>query len=467
MQRHVSRLTAAVGKTLCRMDGVELVGPGKSDDALLALLRDEGGPASIAYLRRGLDEIDLKTDEIDLRASVKQQFKAQLTRIRQALTELETDRSVSKRVLQVLLPNVVLAAPAFFVPLDAHPRQQQVAAELCALNTKAFLEVIGMMRSPTTGKMLILDRLMARQYANLTQAILFAIPTFVKPSAELSQRPEVQAVLVLLSTALLFCGFLPHETARVFNRRFRGAPAPDLKAAGDRLSPEARNQLADVQRLITAQKRALLDARDSFLTDGNTLSPHFSKQIQLVFGQYGRIEEAISDTLSNVPTQGHNSDRNAKIALTALTAIVTTLTAVLILPDTIGFVDLLSDTAFTTALMASFVNDSNMNRQDALNEFQTFAGLSMVLIVALAANKLAHGFMEKGDKGLLIGAFLLSILNATLPGLVGAEAAKGLDALMNVQWQDVIRRIGIRLRAALRSEMSPTAVASSIQDGAC
>jgi len=415
---------------------------------------------NIPQALRNLDLIKTRIGEAGLPDQLTHEFKTRIDAIRQSLLELNTDKSLLKRVGMVLGPNMIMAGIPFIVPLLGQPRQQQFAAELFALLTKTALEGVGMIRTPSTGVGLVKDRLMARNYANLVQAFEFMLPTFVKPSRKLGQNIGVDLAAAAVSTILLFAGFLGGDIRKKFNRAVYGSPAPTLKAAGERLSLEARTALDDIHKMVSSETAALRNKRDAFLDgDAKALSPHVNKQVQLALGLYSQAAEKIAHTLNvGEGRSDDNPDRNAKIALAVFTGLITGATAALIFPDTIGVVDLGSDAAFTTALMSSFVGDPNMSRKDALDEFKTFAGLSVVLLGVLVANKIAHDFIENGLTGLLIGSLTLSALNATMPGLVGHASAKGLEAAMNKlsmtntkQWMDIARGVGEYLHSAFQA----------------
>ncbi|WP_146124519.1 hypothetical protein [Burkholderia ambifaria] len=416
--------------SLLKLDGTH------DDDGFLARVRSvETGPGSLPELLSRLDRIEQKLAGAGFPAALNSTLKAQLKLTKKALQEIETDKHWARRAAMALGPTVVLGTAALAVPLNSNPRQQLFASELFALTSKAMLEGIGMARTRTTGAGLVKDRLMARNYANTLQALEFVLPTFVKPSAHLNRKTWVDLLATVVSTTGLFAGFMGADIKNQFDKRLRGGVDPALRSVGAALNDEQRTALAAIDNDAKALHEAALDMRGaSIVGETAQVSPHLGKQIQLVLRACNRLAEMTSHTLTDgdraVLDSGAaraNPDRNAKVALALFTAAVTATTALLTFPDTIGVVDLGSDALFTTILMAVNANNPDMSRHDALEEFKTFAGLSVVLLAVLAANKLGHDFIDHGDRGLAVGATVLSMLNATVPGIVGEKAANAVE----------------------------------------
>ncbi|KER67597.1 hypothetical protein HR51_32715 [Burkholderia cepacia] len=423
--------------------------PGTHDDnGFLDRVRSpETGAGSLPELLFRLRGIEEKIDDAGFPAALSDTLKAQVKLTRRSLQEIETDKHAAKRAAMALLPSLILGAAALAVPLKSNPRQQLFASELVALTSKTVLEGIGMSLTTTTGLGLVKERVMARNYANTLQALEFVLPTFVKPSAHLNRKTWVDLLATVVSTAGLFAGFMGTDIKNQFDKRFNGGVDPALTKLGATLGTEQHRALAGVDVDAKALHRASLDMRDASVVGGASLvSPHLGKQIQLVLRACSRLAEMTSHTLgegdrtAGAEGEPHdtpaNPDRNAKIALALFTAAVTATTALLTFPDTIGVVDLASDALFTSILMTVLAKNPDVSRHDALEEFKTFAGLSVVLLVVLAGNKLGHDFIDHGDRGLAVGASVLALLNATVPGLVGEQAAKAVERAL-ARWSSM------------------------------
>ncbi|RQR49529.1 hypothetical protein DIE21_19890 [Burkholderia sp. Bp9140] len=414
--------------------------PGTHDDnGFLGRVRNpETGAGSLPDLLSRLRGIEDTINGAGFPAALSRTLKAQVELTRRSLQEIETDKHPAKRAAMALLPNLILGAAALAIPLKSNPRQQLFASELVALTSKAVLEGIGMARTPTTGIGLVKERVMARNYANTLQALEFVLPTFVKPSEHLNRKTWVDLLATVVSTTGLFAGFMGTDIKNQIDKHFRGGVDPALTKLGATLGTGQHRTLAGMNDDAKALHRAALDMRDASVVGGaSQVSPHLGKQIQLVLRACGRLAEMTSHTLgeggrtAGAGGEPHdtraNPDRNAKIALALFTAAVTATTALLTFPDTIGVVDLASDALFTSILMTVLAKNPDVSRHDALEEFKTFAGLSVVLLVVLAGNKLGHDFIDHGDRGLAVGASVLALLNATVPGLVGEQAAKAVE----------------------------------------
>lgn len=432
---------AAIADVWRKLDFASLLKlPGTHDDnGFLSRVRSaETGAGSLPELLSRLRGIEERIDGAGFPTALSRTLKAQVKLTRRSLQEIETDKHWASRAALALMPNLILGAAALAVPLKSNPRQQLFASELVALTSKAVLEGIGMARTPTTGVGLVTERVMARNYANTLQALEFVLPTFVKPSAHLNRKTWVDLLATVVSTTGLFAGFMGTDIRNQFDKRFRGGVDPALRKIGATLGAAQQRALADLDIDAKALHRTALGMRDaSVVGETSQVSPHVGKQIQLVLRACGRLAEMTSHTVGEGGRTGEagggphdtraNPDRNAKIALALFTAAVTATTALLTFPDTIGVVDLASDALFTSILMGVLAKNPDVSRHDALEEFKTFAGLSVVLLAVLAGNKLGHDFIDRGDSGLAVGASVLGLLNATVPGLVGEKAAQALE----------------------------------------
>jgi hypothetical protein len=294
---------------------------------------------------------------------------------------------------------------------------------------------VGSMRSPTAAnKHSLLDHFMARHYFNIVGATIFAVPTFVGKLNKAGEHPGFSAADGALSTAALFGGFFGKEIKELLNTWRHGSPNPDLTAAAARLTSTTRQALTSVMNLVQADQAALLGARDEFTQNGqHELSPYTSKQVTLAANAYTSIASELGQALGlQDTTPAENRDRTAKLALAVFTSAVCATTTGLMYPDKIGMVDLGSDAIFTAALMVKLAVNHNVTRGDALEEFKSFAGLSLVMLAVLTANHAAGQFIERGPTGLLVGSVAMAALNCTIPGPVGHAAGLGIEKLMNM-----------------------------------
>jgi hypothetical protein len=373
------------------------------------LLQSQAPAALIVHLNRGLAEIE------------------------STLQALQTDRPLGTRMAVHLAMHGLLSPLPLAVPV--YNRQNQFASELVGLYAKTTLMAIGSMRSPTaTNKHSLLDHFMARHYINIVQAAIFVVPTFVGKLNKAGEHPGFTAAAGALSTAALFGGFFGKEIKELLNTWRHGSPNPDLTAAAAVLTSTTRDALASVMNLVQADQAALLGARDEFTQNGqHELSPYTSKQVTLAANAYTSIASELGQALGlQDTTPAENRDRTAKLALAVFASAVCATTTGLMYPDKIGMVDLGADAIFTTALMVKLAVNHNVTQGDALEEFKSFAGLSLVMLTVLTANQAADQFIDRGPTGLLVGSVAMAALNCTLPGPLGHAAGLGIEKLMNM-----------------------------------
>ncbi|AVS76588.1 hypothetical protein [Paracidovorax cattleyae] len=404
-------------------------------------------------------------------AELTTRFEGRLAHLDSTLEALETEQPLARRAAVYLGMNALLPVLPVAVAFRGH--QNQFEAELAGLYAKTALMAIGSARSPTGANWhSAMDHFMSRHYINVVQAALFALPTFLPQLQKLNNHPAFNVGAGMVSTAALFLGFLGKETREITNRMRKGVPDPALAEAGTRLQEatmfpdtprepategadeaaqtertsaiQARTALSQALDLARADQKAVTDGKASFLAqgEGKELSPVTSKQLTLVADAFlsiatdlervlhpaGLPEQAA--TAANAAEQGaEKAERIAKYALAAFTGAVCVTTTGLMYPDRIGMVDLSSDAAFTVALMVANARNPNVTRRDALDEFKSFAGLSLVMIAVLTANHAGDDFIEKNTTGMLMGAAAMALLNVSIPGPVGHLAGAGLEKL--------------------------------------
>ncbi|GLU31307.1 hypothetical protein WKR88_15245 [Trinickia caryophylli] len=402
---------------------------------------DDDDGARLDRLSAHVGALKARIDEAGLGEALSARFKKRLDEVSDTLVALRTDKPLHERAMKIVGLNLLLAPLPLIVPLMTRPRQQKTEAEIAALMAKAMVEGVGMIRTPTTDANLIKDRAMARYFANTVQALEFALPTFVGSLRFLNENAPFNVAAGVLSTGALFGGFLSKEIRDKYNLWRKGAVYPDLRAAGRQFSPETRAALAAVRETLESDKGALNAGKAAFVADDRReLSPYVAKQVTIAVNAYQRLADELADALGLEPatSPAENVDRSAKLALALFSTAVCVATTVLMLPDKIGTVDLASDAAFTAALMFSLMADKNVSRKDALEEFKTFVGLSLVMLAVLAVNKAAHDFIEHGTSGLLVGSITMAALNLTMPGPVGHASAQAIERLLGAKPSDLV-----------------------------
>ncbi|SFR71371.1 hypothetical protein SAMN05428960_0377 [Mitsuaria sp. PDC51] len=144
----------------------------------------------------------------------------------------------------------------------------------------------------------------------------------------------------------------------------------------------------------------------------------------------GAAQESTAASISREP-QAH-PDFASKLALTLFAAGVTGTTVYLIQPDPIGTVDLAADSVVVTAVMAQSAWNRQTTRQDAMERFKGMAATSMVMAIALTADKLSKQFTPKGmiessASAPYYASLVMTAMAMTMPGPV----ARGAELAMN------------------------------------
>ncbi|WP_084151386.1 hypothetical protein [Paracidovorax oryzae] len=428
----------------------------RGDDAqFIEALRGGGDPengalqagATLPALRQGTQALREQILEApDVPPTLKQHFQGKIAHLESTLAALETDQPLARRTAIYLGMNTLLPALPIAIAFRGH--QNQFEAELAGLYAKTALMAIGSVRSPTAAnRHSVMDHFMSRHYINVMQAAIFALPTFVPQLHKLNTHPAFNVGAGMVSTAALFMGFLGKEIKEIGQRMRHGVPDPSLAAAGRELqaaqaedAPEAAQTLtllAQALERARSDQQALADGKSGFLAQGHELSPATSKQVTLAANAFLDIATDLERVLhpdglpdAATPAEGAGDpDRVAKYALAAFTTAVCATTTALMYPDQIGMVDLASDAVFTMALMTANARNPNVTRTDALDEFKSFAGLSLVMIAVLTANHAGDDFIEKSTSGMLMGAAAMAVLNVTIPGPIGHAAGQGFEKL--------------------------------------
>ncbi|AVT14402.1 hypothetical protein C8235_16915 [Paracidovorax avenae] len=451
----------------------------------------------------------------DVPAELRTRFEGRLAHLDSTLEALETEQPLARRAAVYLGMNALL--PVLPVAIAFRGHQNQFEAELAGLYAKTALMAIGSARAPTgANRHSVMDHFMSRHYINVVQAAIFALPTFVPQLHKLNGHPAFNVGAGMVSTAALFLGFLGKETRELTNRMRHGVPDPELAAAGTRLQQaagfpagpaepaaddagetvqaareaavQARTALSQALDLARADQRAVTNAKASFLAqgDGKELSPVTSKQLTLVADAFlsiatdlervlhpAGLPEQAASAANGAEQEAEKAERIAKYALAAFTGAVCATTTGLMYPDQIGMVDLASDAAFTVALMVANARNPNVTRRDALDEFKSFAGLSLVMIAVLTANHAADDFIEKNTTGMLLGAAAMALLNVSIPGPVGHLAGAGLEkmyaglqSMRPAELSQALRGIGHNAMEWLRGQFmgaAPVPVPSSVE----
>ncbi|WP_272929851.1 XopX family type III secretion system effector [Xanthomonas cerealis] len=217
------------------------------------------------------------------------------------------------------------------------------------------------------------------------------------------------------------------------------------KPLHDRLDPiqvsaELRTSLNEIWLQLENGRTAFEQSRRNFTEDGgreltSTLNSQCTHLLETLHNCSERFSNALGldRTQEGIAPQGtKNSDFSSKLALTILGAGVTGSTVFFIQPDKIGTADLVADSLVVTAVMAQSAWNKQATRQDAMERFKAMSAGSMVMALALGADKFSksftpNGLIESSPNSPYYAGLVMTLMSMTMPG----PMARGAELAMN------------------------------------
>ncbi|MFL7956738.1 XopX family type III secretion system effector [Xanthomonas vasicola] len=218
----------------------------------------------------------------------------------------------------------------------------------------------------------------------------------------------------------------------------------------ERINEEVRAQLQLIREQLDASCEAFQQARRDFINQdgGRELTRTVNAQCTHLLETLDRCSKRLASVLhldsEQTPSLGRqmpNHDVSSKVALMILATAVTGSTVYLIQPDRLGTINLISDTCIVTAVMAQSTWNKQATRQDAMERFKAMCGGSMVIALALGAEKLSKvltdkSLIESSPNAQFYAGVIMSLMAVTMPGPI----ARGAELAMN--WGE--RQLGRR-----------------------
>ncbi|WP_235444056.1 XopX family type III secretion system effector [Xanthomonas graminis] len=391
--------------------------------------------------------------------------------VEKALDPLENGTPATGRALKALA-NVVNAWPAL-VPSPLLADQAKTFAYTIAGVTKGVLGLsMSALRStadglpfPLGGGQLGREANEVHFYVALLNGIFLATELPKKFGSE-SVKEKAEAIdnslyfrsgAVVAAATVLLTPFVWNNVKQIAGRARDGAmrmAANSLEWAGrsdwakplhERLDPvqistELRNSLNQIWVQLENGRAAFEQSRRDFTEDGGreltrTLNSQCTHLLETLHNCSERFSGALGldRTQEGIAPQGtRNSDFASKLALTILAAGVTGSTAFLIQPDKIGTADVVADALVVTAVMAQSAWNKQATRQDAMERFKTMNAVSMVMVLALGADKLSklftpEGLVESSPNSPYYAGLVMALMSMTMPG----PMARGAELAMN------------------------------------
>ncbi|UKE69573.1 type III secretion system effector protein [Xanthomonas cerealis pv. cerealis] len=210
-----------------------------------------------------------------------------------------------------------------------------------------------------------------------------------------------------------------------------------------------RGQLLQVRAQIDASCDAFQQARQNFVgQDGgkeltrtmNMQCTHLLETLDACSKRLASVLQLDGSHTPSLPREIRNQDFSTKLALTLLATAVTGSTIYLVQPDRLGTINLLSDTCIVTAVMAQSAWNKQATRQDAMERFKGMCGGSMVIALALGAEKLSKTFADKSliessPNAQFYAGAIMSLMAVTMPGPI----ARGAEIAMNMAGSGLMR----------------------------
>ncbi|WP_272929816.1 XopX family type III secretion system effector [Xanthomonas translucens] len=448
-----------------------------NDPAFLRILRgiDPEQPAdyTLASCRQQMQQLrTLCNDSTDLPQHLRSAILSDIREVEQALDPLENGTPATGRALKALA-NVVNAWPVL-VPSPLLANQAKTFAYTIAGVTKGVLGLsMSALRStadglpfPLGGGQLGREANEVHFYVALLNGIFLATALPKKFGSEsLKQKAEAiddslyfRSGGVVAAAAVLLTPFVWNNVKQLAGQARDGAmrmAANSLERAGrsdwakplhDRLDPvrvseELHNSLNHIWLQLENGRAAFEQSRRDFTAPGSgreltrTLNSQCTHLLETLHNCTERFSGALGldRTQEGIASQRtRNSDFASKLALTILAASVTGSTAFLIQPDKIGTADVVADALVVTAVMAQSAWNKQATRQDAMERFKTMNAVSMVMVLALGADKFSkiftpEGLVESSPNSPYYAGLVMTLMSMTMPG----PMARGAELAMN------------------------------------
>ncbi|MCT8280788.1 XopX family type III secretion system effector [Xanthomonas translucens] len=391
--------------------------------------------------------------------------------VEKALDPLEKGTPASGRALKSLV-NLVNAWP-LLVPSPLLANQAKTFAYSIAGATKGVLGLsMSALRStadglpfPLAGGQLGREANEMHFYAALLNGIFLATELPKKFGSE-SVKQKAEAIdnslyfrsgAAVAAAAVLVTPFVWNNVKQIAGRARDGAMrmAADgaelvgrsdwAKPLHDRLDPvqvseELRTSLNQIWLQLENGRAAFEQSRRNFTEDGgreltSTLNSQCTHLLETLHNCTERFSGALGLDHAEAgiaPRGAKNSDFSSKLALTLLGAGVTGSTVFFIQPDKIGTADLVADSLVVTAVMAQSAWNKQATRQDAMERFKAMSAVSMVMALALGADKFSkaftpNGIIESSQNSPYYAGLVMTLMSMTMPGPV----ARGAELAMN------------------------------------
>ncbi|ETC89042.1 XopX family type III secretion system effector [Xanthomonas hortorum] len=448
-----------------------------NDPAFLAILRgsdpEQATQHTLASCRQQMDELgELIKNTEGLGTHQRKQLLGDIKAVMNALQPLDHATPAASRVLKsignlinfwpVAVPSPLMAKQAKTFAFTMSPATKGVLA----MSASALRPSADGLPFPFAGGQLGRDANEMHLY-NVLINTLFLTTELPKKFGDQALRRNAEAVSQSVGyaagisvgfTAIMLTPFLWNSLSKLGSAMLdttAGLGAAAAQAAGltnqaqqlrARLTParvnqEVRLQLQELREQLDASCDAFQQARSSFVNqDGgreltrtvNAQCTHLLETLDMCSKRLASVLHLDGSQTPSLPRELRNQDVSSKVALMILATAVTGSTVFLVQPDRLGTINLLSDTCIVTAVMAQSAWNKQATRQDAMDRFKAMCGGSMVIALALGAEKFSKmltdkSLIESSPNAQFYAGAIMSLMAVTMPGPI----ARGAELAMN------------------------------------
>ncbi len=443
------------------------------DPAFLAVMKGEDPermtPHTLSSCRQQMQELGELIEHAEgLGTHQRKQLQSDIKAVMDALQPLDHATPVSSRVLKSIA-NLVNFWPVV-VPSPLMGKQAKTFAFTMSTATKGVLALSASALRPTADGLpfpLVGGGQLGREaneghLYNVLINTLFLTTELPKKFGDPALRKQAEAVsnnmgygagLSVTFTAIMLTPFLWNSLSKLGNSMLDkgarlGAATADAvglnnqaKQLRARLTPAQindalRGQLLEIRGQLDASCDAFQQARRSFVgEDGgkeltrtvNMQCTHLLETLDACSKRLASVLQLDGNQTPSLPREIRNQDFSSKLALTLLATAVTGSTIYLVQPDRLGTINLLSDTCIVSAVMGQSAWNKQATRQDAMERFKGMCGGSMVIALALGAEKLSKTFADKSliessPNSQFYAGVIMSLMAVTMPGPIARSA---------------------------------------------
>lgn len=411
------------------------------DPELVSVSEHMVDAGNIANLRGMLSVLDDQRNLPNLTPQERQDLRKKIQNAIHALGTLRDNASVKNRAIAVTSMLTLLTPLPLALPFIGEKQYKFGAVVIASLvKTTAYLVALGRLKTADTFAFFDLFR---NRYGQVfCEAVGMAIPTILPKARWLTKN-------VPFNTGVAIASFIVNM-ATLFPEAFVAA---GHSIAGLWQTPEQRNELTPDEQALLARWESDCQQLAGIIQSGRADFKASSKAISdLLDRQTGYAIAALSDAAKAAGNRGavnaaeensaarHNDDLASKFTLAFISVGLCVLTIVMTKDDPLAVLNLSVDAASSATVMFATALNSSKSKQEAINNFKAWNGLSLSMLFVLGIAALydkIHHIEDTPHHQLRVfewQAPVLTALNLTFPGLFASmdkEIAQEMLAPLN------------------------------------